>query len=73
MIERLTREQGEACAVCLETVPLVLDHDHATGDPRAMLCRRCNAGFGLMRECPSKIRGLLAYAERYRVMAPPPP
>ena len=72
VIERLTREQGEACAVCLETVPLVLDHDHATGDPRAMLCRRCNAGFGLMRECPSKIRGLLAYAERYRVMAPPP-
>lgn len=67
VIERLTREQEGMCAVCDEaptgTIRLVLDHDHATGEPRLMLCTRCNAAFGQMLESPERIKKLLAYAE----------
>ncbi len=66
IIARLTLEQGGMCAVCdTDGAPrgLVLDHDHATGDARLMLCTRCNAALGLMKEDPDRIKALLAYTE----------
>ena len=63
---RLTAEQGGKCACCGLERPLVLDHDHATGRPRAMLCRQCNAAFGLMGECPDRVAALARYAGRWK-------
>lgn len=45
--DRLWREQGGKCAVCLEPFDLevstpVIDHDHADGRVRGLLCRSCN-------------------------------
>ena len=40
----------------------MLDHCHATGEPRAMLCVRCNAALGLLREDPAVCRMLAEYA-----------
>lgn len=73
LVARLTAEQGGRCAVCGSDGHalgdgrhgLVLDHCHRTGRPRAMLCGRCNAALGLLGEDPSRIRQMLAYAERH--------
>lgn len=40
------------------------DHDHETGEARAMLCQPCNASLGLLLEDPELIRGLAEYAEK---------
>lgn len=67
IIRDLAARQRGVCAVCdepgTERTGLVLDHDHVTGEARLLLCIRCNAAFGMMRECPVRIRALLAYAE----------
>lgn len=74
VIAKLTAEQGGLCASCgTDGAPrgLVLDHCHATGNPRAMLCASCNIAFGHLRESPDRIRGLLAYAERWHAASSP--
>lgn len=38
------------------------DHDHLTGEPRALLCASCNLAFGQLGEDVSRIQGLLEYA-----------
>lgn len=56
---------GEAragvCPVCLKDGPLVLDHDHGTGAVRGWLCRRCNAGLGLMGDTAAAAQRLVSY------------
>ena len=71
VIARLTHEQAGLCAVCKEAHPLILDHCHRTGNPRAMLCRRCNAALGLMHEDPDKILALHKYAVKLKGIYPP--
>lgn len=43
-----------------------LDHCHATGAIRGILCGSCNKALGLLRDSPESISGLLAYAMRHR-------
>jgi len=45
--------QGDVCAICAEKpgdLTLHVDHDHATGAVRALLCIRCNNALGLFQE-----------------------
>ena len=35
--------QDGKCAICLTASAAHIDHDHATGKVRGMLCFRCNA------------------------------
>lgn len=46
--------QGRRCAVCEKTFtrtrPPVIDHDHATGHVRGLLCSPCNYWLGTVRE-----------------------
>ena len=66
--------QGGLCAVCGDEPPpggikassrLHVDHDHATGKVRALLCTRCNRGIGYMRDRPDLLRLAAEYIERY--------
>lgn len=61
----LKASQGNACAICATAFPERpephIDHDHATGVVRGLLCGPCNQAIGLLREDPE----LLARAAEY--------
>lgn len=61
--ERMLTAQGEACAICEDSCAerLCVDHDHATGRVRGLLCKPCNAGLGRFRDSAE----LLTRAARY--------
>jgi len=66
-VERMKAEQGGRCAICRE-VPRrwVIDHDHATGEVRALLCDPCNRGLGMLGEDPERLRAAAAYVEHHK-------
>ena len=49
------------CVICGDEGKLVVDHDHATGKVRGMLCNHCNRGLGHFRDDPA----LLEFAAQY--------
>jgi hypothetical protein len=62
---RLLELQGGGCAICgdapEEGKNLHVDHDHATGGVRGLLCMRCNNGIGLLREDADVLTNAAAY------------
>ena len=38
-----------------------VDHDHATGDVRGILCAFCNAALGFVKDDPQILHGLIRY------------
>ena len=61
----MEKAQGGVCAICLKPPKkkrLCVDHCHATGKVRGLLCHGCNASLGMLREDPDTIQRLLAYA-----------
>jgi len=57
--------QGGVCAICGtgETTQWNVDHCHATGAPRGILCSGCNTGIGSLGDDPALLRQALAYLE----------
>ncbi len=60
------QQQGK-CAACGEKAKLQIDHDHATGKVRSLLCSDCNTALGRVRESPVRLRLLIAYLEWHRI------
>lgn len=59
----MMRLQCGVCAVCGAPERwLHVDHDHQTGQVRALLCGNCNRALGLLNEEPERIGALAAYA-----------
>lgn len=62
--------QGGCCAICRTATPgrgakhFSVDHDHATGEVRGLLCFKCNAALGLLGDNADTARGLIAYLEQ---------
>lgn len=53
------------CWVCEQSDPngrrLAVDHDHATGLVRGLLCTDCNRAIGLMRDDPTRLERAARY------------
>lgn len=66
--------QGGGCACCGTSEngekPLFIDHDHATGAIRGILCHDCNAGIGALGDSIDGVRRALSYLERVAIAAP---
>lgn len=64
--EAVAKQHG-CCAICrtdLSTLPkrgAHADHEHATGQPRGVLCQRCNQALGLFNDDPAVLRSAHAY------------
>lgn len=70
--EAMLAEQDGGCAICGTTEPkgsygkvFAIDHCHATGKVRALLCAPCNQTLGFMRDDPALLRVAADYLERH--------
>lgn len=47
----MVEEVEGTCPICgCSDRPLVVDHDHDTGEVRGLLCQRCNLRVGIVEE-----------------------
>lgn len=70
--ERMMIEQKGCCAVCKKPetatrhgkpITMAVDHNHATGQIRSLLCRKCNVGLGSFRDSSAILRDAADYLE----------
>lgn len=60
--DRMSRNQGDVCAICGDTVRLLhVDHDHDTGAVRGLLCQPCNLGLGNFKDRPNVVAAAAQY------------
>jgi len=64
--DAMLEAQGGLCAVCRAAPAAHVDHDHATGTVRELLCFNCNGGLGQFRDDPAVLRAAADYVERHR-------
>jgi hypothetical protein len=57
----LLAQQNGMCAICNAAPAVHVDHDHATGAVRALLCFNCNGGLGQFRDDPAVLRAAAEY------------
>jgi len=48
-----------------------MDHDHASGDFRGMLCDNCNSGLGRFKDDVTRLESAINYLKRHHKPAPP--
>ena len=62
--------QGGKCAICGTTEytnkDWCADHDHATNQPRGLLCGRCNAGLGYFKDNPEYLQSAINYLSKWK-------
>lgn len=68
--EGLVKSHAGKCAICggegFELVPgqkslVVIDHCHATGKVRGLLCHNCNRGLGLFKDSVESLKSAIKY------------
>jgi hypothetical protein len=58
--------QGGKCIICNEHYgdELRVDHNHATGEIRGLLCSNCNSALGLFKEDPIRMQNAIGYVTK---------
>ena len=66
-------EQKGKCAICEKSFPktmisknggLFVDHCHKTGKVRGLLCRKCNAGIGMLHDNITYLQNAIEYLNK---------
>jgi len=65
-LSALRKAQQDQCGICGAPAPEHLDHDHATGKIRKLLCQRCNQGLGLFRDEPYLLQVAALYVQAHK-------
>jgi hypothetical protein len=72
----MLEESGRRCDICGAGLVeqngrsmACLDHDHATGRVRGILCSNCNTALGLLHDDPVRLAEAIAYLEKHRQAA----
>ncbi len=60
----LTCEAAGHCAICGKEAKLCIDHDHATGALRGLLCNDCNTGLGKLGDNVAGLQRAIAYLQQ---------
>lgn len=63
---QLLSKQNNCCAVCRQhqstfNKALAVDHSHATGEVRGLLCDSCNRALGLVRDSIEVLKSMVKY------------
>lgn len=77
--EILLKAQKYVCAICKNgptgkgnnNKSLHVDHDHATGRTRGLLCSNCNRGLGMFYDNISSLLSAAKYLKKHSVHSPP--
>lgn len=64
-LKDMEQAQHSVCAVCEQLRPLVVDHAHASGAVRALLCAQCNVGLGAFEDDSEFLMRAAAYIRRF--------
>lgn len=65
--QRLLIAQAGRCGICAKPLEKIcIDHDHATGKVRGLLCPGCNTGIGLLGDTAESVARAVQYLERAR-------
>jgi hypothetical protein len=72
--DRMVAAQAGRCAICQRADTgtgrgWYIDHDHATGAVRGLLCHGCNSGLGHFRDNPLSLQRAIRYLLRSRSSA----
>lgn len=67
----LVEAQGGMCAICGgppngRVKKLVVDHDHATGKLRKLICDHCNKALGLFEDDPIRMTRAAEYVTKHK-------
>lgn len=68
-ISEIYKAANGLCAICSSergTHNHSLDHDHATGKLRGILCHNCNVGLGHFKDDTALMHKAIAYLESYK-------
>jgi hypothetical protein len=66
--EKMVNSQNKQCAICRLSPTnrgLVVDHDHATNQIRALLCNRCNIMLGVAHDDPEVLTRAIEYLHKF--------
>lgn len=68
--DSLLEEQNNCCAICGKSEKengqrLAIDHNHATHQVRALLCRNCNTGLGAFKDDEQLLSKAIEYLKRF--------
>jgi hypothetical protein len=68
--QRMLSEQDGKCAICRTDSnrgrAFAVDHDHATGEIRGLLCSDCNTGIGLLKDEPELLAKAIQYLQSHK-------